>query len=29
MIAQNSLRNTAGFEDPDYWAGWILLDGLN
>lgn len=29
MIAQNSLRRTAGFEDSDYWAGWILLDGLN
>lgn len=29
MLAQNSIRNTAGFEDPDYWAGWILLDALN
>jgi CHAT domain-containing protein len=29
MIAQNTLRSTAGFDDPDYWAGWILLDGVN
>ena len=28
-IAQNYLRNTIGFEDPEYWAGWILLDALN
>lgn len=29
MIAQNSLRSIAGFEAPEYWAGWILLDALN
>lgn len=29
LSAQNSLRNTKGFEDYDNWAGWILLDALN
>lgn len=29
LAAQNTVRNTPGFEDPYYWAGWILLDGLN
>lgn len=27
--AQKQLRKTPGFEDPEYWAGFILLDGLN
>lgn len=27
--AQRSVRNTSGFEDPEYWAAFILLDGLN
>lgn len=27
--AQKHVRQTHGFEDPEYWAGWILLDALN
>lgn len=27
--AQCTLRKTPGFEDPYYWAAFILLDGLN
>ncbi len=27
--AQRTLRETPGFGDPYYWAGFILLDGLN
>lgn len=27
--AQSVVRQTPGFEDPTYWAGFILLDGLN
>lgn len=27
--AQNYVRQTRGFEAPEYWAGWILLDALN
>lgn len=27
--AQKVLRETPGFEDPYYWAAFILLDGLN
>ena len=27
--AQKKVRETPGFEDPEYWAGFILLDGLN
>ena len=26
--AQKTVRNTSGFELPEYWAGFILLDGL-
>lgn len=26
--AQKKLRKTPGFEDPEYWAGFILLDAL-
>ena len=27
--AQSVVRQTHGFENPTYWAGFILLDGLN
>ena len=27
--AQKVVRVTPGFEDPEYWAGFILLDALN
>lgn len=27
--AQEKIRRTPGFEDPEYWAGFILLDALN
>ena len=27
--AQKSVRETPGFEDPEYWAAFILLDALN
>ena len=27
--AQTKVRNTKGFEDPEFWAGFILLDALN
>ena len=27
--AQKCIRETPGFEDPEYWAGFILLDALN
>ncbi len=27
--AQLSLRNNQRYSDPDYWAGWILLDALD
>ena len=29
LNAQKVVRETPGFEDPVYWAGWILLDALN
>ena len=29
LSAQNIVKNTTGFEAPEYWAGFILLDGLN
>ena len=29
LNAQKVVRETPGFEDPYYWAGFILLDGLN
>lgn len=28
-MAQKKIRETQGFEDPDNWASFILLDGLN
>lgn len=28
-LAQKELRDTPGFNDPYYWAAFILLDGLN
>ena len=28
-LAQQSLRNNAKYSDPEYWAAFILLDGLN
>ncbi len=28
-LAQKKVRETPGFEDPEYWAAFILLDGLN
>ena len=28
-IAQKKVQEILGFEDPEYWAGWILLDALN
>ena len=27
--AKRTVRNTKGWEDPKYWAAFILLDGLN
>lgn len=27
--AQKHVRQTQGFEAPEFWAGWILLDALN
>ena len=27
--AQKLVRDTKGFESPEYWAGFILLDGIN
>ena len=29
LAAQKAVRETPGFEDPEYWAAFILLDGLN
>ena len=29
LAAQKTVRDTPGFEDPYYWAAFILLDGLN
>ncbi len=29
LTAQKKVRATTGFEDPYYWAAFILLDGLN
>lgn len=29
LNAQKIVRATAGFEDPEYWAAFILLDALN
>lgn len=29
LAAQKAVRETPGFEDQDYWAAFILLDGLN
>ena len=28
-LAQLSLRNNPEYSDPEYWAAFILLDGLN
>ena len=28
-LAQQSLHNNPDYSDPEYWAGFILLDGLN
>lgn len=28
-LAQQSLRNNAKYSDPEYWAGFIMLDGIN
>lgn len=28
-LAQQSLRNNSEYSDPEYWAAFILLDGLN
>ena len=28
-LAQQSLRNDSQYSDPEYWAAFILLDGLN
>lgn len=27
--AQKKMRETTGYEDPEYWAGFVLLDALN
>ena len=27
--AQKYVRETRGYEPPEYWAGWILLDAIN
>ena len=29
LAAQKTVRETPGFKDPEYWAAFILLDGLN
>ena len=29
LNAQKIVRATVGFEDPEYWAAFILLDALN
>lgn len=29
LAAQKAVRETTRFEDPEYWAAFILLDGLN
>ena len=29
LAAQKVVRETSGFEDPEYWASFILLDALN
>ena len=29
LKAQKTVRETPGWEDPEFWAGFILLDGLN
>lgn len=29
LAAQKAVRETPGFDDPEYWAAFILLDGLN
>lgn len=29
ITAQKKIRDTPGYEDPYYWAAFILLDGLN
>ena len=29
LAAQKAVRETPGFEDPEYWAAFILLDALN
>ena len=29
QAAQKAVRETPGFEDPEYWAAFILLDALN
>ena len=29
LAAQKVVRETTGFEDPEYWAAFILLDALN
>ncbi len=29
LEAQKEVRNTPGFANPEYWAAFILLDGLN
>lgn len=29
FAAQKTVRETPGFEDPEYWAAFILLDALN
>ena len=29
LAAQNKVKNTAGFENPRYWAAFIMLDGNN
>lgn len=29
LTAQKMVRNTPGFDDPEYWAAFILLDALN
>lgn len=28
-LAQHSLRHNSEYSDPEYWAAFILLDGLN
>jgi CHAT domain-containing protein len=29
LAAQQKVKSTPGFEDPYYWAAFILLDALN